>query len=208
MHRASPFLRGRLPRMLALAVLLLAVSERFALAHPHVWIYASVVLQGRERAVEALRVTWAFDEFYSALIAQDLDADGNGRLDAGELADLAQQSEASLRDYSFFTYLKIGGKRLTVDRVEDFHVAMEGGVLRYRFTVPVPSRPDPTETSVAFSLYDETFYVAVELDGGEAVSLEGDLAAACRPIYTEDEDNPIYFGMVYPLLVQIRCDGV
>lgn len=175
-------------------------------AHPHIWISATVTLQYDAGAIAALRIDWTFDDMYSTLAIEDFDRNRDGRADAAELAEMAAQSAESLKDFSFFTYLKIGDRRLRVDRVAGLEATVVDDLLRYSFVVPLPEKVDPRTTPFGFSLYDETYYVDVALDGGGAVRAAGEGGDGCKPVPTEDEDNPIYFGSVYPLLVQIRCD--
>lgn len=197
-------LRRFLPAVLALAFL---VTARGALAHPHVWILADVNLRGAAGLVEALEVEWAFDEMYSALVIEDFDANGNDRLDPDELQTIARMSTESLKEVNYFTVLAFGEERLPVTKIEDLQVRVEEGALKYRFLVPLPEKTDPRKLDFGFALFDSTYYIDLQLNGGGAVKVSERDFAGCRPIPTEDEANPIYYGMVYPLLVKIRCKG-
>ena len=184
-----------LPVLLALA-LAAFLPPRPAAAHPHVWILANAELALRDGQIERLRLTWTFDDMYSALVVEDFDSNGDGALDADELAILAKESRASLKDYSFFTRFLVDGQRLEV----------AGDLLRYHLDIPLPAPVDPRRQAFAFSIYDDSYYIDLQLNGAGAVTLEGEGAGACRPLPGEDEGNPLYYGMVYPLIVQIRCD--
>ena len=60
---------------------------------------------------------------------------------------------------------------------------------------------------LGISVYDETFYVDVILDEADPVTLSGPGAASCLYQLDEDAENPIYFGLILPQLVTVRCDG-
>ena len=195
-------LKRCLPALMALAVL---AAPRWAWAHPHIWILAEVNLRGTSGIVEALEVEWTFDEMYSALVIADFDENGNDGLDPEELRTIAQLSRESLKEVNYFTVLAQGEERLPVASVEDLQVRVEEGALVYRFLVPLPERADPRKTDFGFALFDETFYIDIQLNGRGAVKVSDRDFAGCRPVPTEDETNPIYYGMVYPLLVKIRC---
>ena len=181
-------------------------AGRAAWAHPHVWIYATVAAKFEAGAIGSLKIGWTFDDMYSSFVIEDYDANGNGVLDQAELDTMADDSVKSLKSFSYLTYLQIGDRQLTVDRVEGLRTSVVNGLLHYEFTVPLPEKVDPRKTPFAVSLYDREFYIDVQFDGVGAVSLEGTEAGACRSVMTEDAENPIYFGVVYPSLVQIRCD--
>ena len=195
------------PLTLALAVLLAAPFVRQAVAHPHVWIDAVASLIMRDGAIEALQVSWTFDVFYSTLIREDYDNDGDGTLGAAELALIAQnQAAEDLASVSYFTYIKVGDQRLTVDSVEDFRAAFSDDRLTLTFNVPMPFKVDPAVTPFAFSLHDPSYYIDIGISRRTPVEYVGDAPNGCQAVVVEDEDNPIYFGMVYPLQVQLRCD--
>ena len=46
----------------------------------------------------------------------------------------------------------------------------------------------------------------IGIDRRAPVSFAGEAPSGCQPVVVEDEDDPIYYGMVYPTLVQLRCD--
>ena len=197
--------------LVALTVLLALALAAFlpprpVAAHPHVWILANAVLALRDGQIERLRLTWTFDDMYSALVVEDFDGNGDGALDAAELATLAEESRGSLKDFSFFTRFLVEDRRLEVPAVAGLRAEMAGELLRYHLDIPLPTPVDPRRQTFAFSIYDDSYYVDLQLNGAGAVTLEGEGAGACRPLPGEDEGNPVYYGMVYPLIVQIRCD--
>ncbi len=200
----APFKLRMIAALLALAVL---VTGRVAAAHPHVWILADVNLRGTGGVVEALEIEWFFDEMYSALVIQDFDINGSGALDPEELQTIAELSTESLKEVNYFTVLALGEQRLPVAEVEELVVQVEDGILIYSFRVPLPDKVDPRQAEFGFALFDQTYYVDVQLNGRGAVKVSDQDFGGCRPIPTEDEANPIYYGMVYPLLVRIRCEN-
>ena len=114
-----------LQALLAVVLVLAAfLPPRPAAAHPHVWILANAELALRDGQIERLRLTWTFDDMYSALVVEDFDGNGDGVLDADELATLAEESRGSLKDFSFFTRFLVDGQRLEVPAV----AGLPGGI--------------------------------------------------------------------------------
>jgi ABC-type uncharacterized transport system substrate-binding protein len=186
--------------------LALAMAAPAASAHPHVWVDADVTLQFKDRKIEAMRVTWVFDEIFSSSAIGDFDSHHTGRLDADELKRLVAQSSKSLRNYSYFTYLDMGGKRQRVTAVEDFTAELKNKRLIYHFSVPVNPAVDPQQQPFGFLLYDETYYVDIGLTDGHKVAFAGDVPqGGCGEERKQDSATPLYFGTAFPTLIRITC---
>ena len=61
-------------------------------------------------AVDALGVSWTFDEFYSQFATDGIDKNKNGKFDANELQDLANTYAKNLKDYRYFMFVETDGK--------------------------------------------------------------------------------------------------
>jgi tRNA threonylcarbamoyladenosine biosynthesis protein TsaE len=193
--------------VVALSLSLATLFMRQALAHPHVWIVAEVTLVMHDGSIEAMQVSWTFDDFYSSLILEEFDKDGDGALSEAELAVVAQnQQEEDLGSYNYFTYITLGDQPLKVESVQDFRAEFNQDLLRFTFTVPMPAKVDPAKTPFAFSLHDPEYYIDIEIDRKNPVQYTGTAPKACQTVVVEDQENPIYFGMVYPTLVQVYCN--
>ncbi len=196
-----------------LAVVLLVVGATAAQprpvqAHPHIWIDVSVDLRFDGDILKGMRVTWLFDEYYSAFALEERDINGNGRLEPEELAVL-ENGHHGLKEYSYFTHLKLGDlvpETLKVEAVENFKVEWKGDRLQYAFDVPLPEDLDPAKTRFEVGFYDETYYIDLNLGAMSKPRVAGNWPGGCGAAMVEDAENPIYFGMVNPLYLQISCD--
>jgi ABC-type uncharacterized transport system substrate-binding protein len=192
--------------LLFLAVpLVLLLQGGVAAAHPHVWITSvtSFVFAGPE--LLGLRHRWQFDEFFSSYVIEEHDADGDGSFDAAELASLRDGAFSNLREFDYFTHARLDGAPLALTEVRDFAATIADGVLIYEFTLPLPEPIDPAAVSFAAGVYDPEYYVEVLLDPDDPVRFSGMQPGACIFDIREDTDNPIYFGMVYPLAITLSC---
>lgn len=111
-----------------------------ALAHPHVYVTVETTVVYDKGAITGLRQRWAFDEFYTAMAIEGLDANGDGNLDRNELSELAKVNIDGLGQLNYFTTARIGEQRIAFEVPKDFwfeHVAVAAP--------PGPARkPDPT----------------------------------------------------------------
>ena len=74
--------------MLGLLALALAVAggAPSARAHPHVWVTVETTVVYENGSVTGLQHKWSFDDMYTAMAIQGLDANGDGTYSREELA--------------------------------------------------------------------------------------------------------------------------
>lgn len=187
------------------AAVALGLRDDRAAAHPHVWIDAATTFVFEDRALVGLRHHWRFDEFFSSFVIEEHDADGDGAFDETETQAVREQAFANLREYDYFTHLRIDGKKLPLDQVTGFTAENDDGVLVYTFTMPLPEPVDPGARRMAAGVYDPEYYVEVLLDEFDPVRFEGIPSGACTFAIREDTEHPIYYGMVNPLAITLSC---
>ncbi|WP_299563288.1 DUF1007 family protein [Enterovirga sp.] len=166
-------------RRRALAALLAlgsALPSGPAAAHPHVWIEVRSELMFNEAGkVAAVRHHWTFDEGYSTVTVQGLDANGDGRTSEEELKQLAETNVSALGESGYFTVLKANGVKQAMDVPRNAGMSFENGRLTLRFEVLLKS--PAAGKLLGLEVYDPTFFVdfqtaaaadAVRLDGAPA----------------------------------------
>lgn len=163
------------------ALALLVVASPQARAHPHVWVTAETrVLYGPGQKIVGLRHKWTFDEFYSAFAIQGLDTNGDGELDAKELAPLAEENVSALVEFDYFTFMKAGGEPVAHLAPRDYHVELAGGIVTLHFTLPLKTPLDGGSHKVTFSVYDPTYYVDFSFAKSDPVTLARSAPRGCR----------------------------
>ena len=149
---------------LAFAVAAIACAAAPASAHPHVWItMAGQLVFAPDGSATGVRYDWAFDDLFSAFALQGLKARKAGEFTRQELAPLAQENVTSLKEYRYFTYVKVNGKKVEVGEPADYYLDYERktGVLTLHFTLafktPIKARQFNIE------VYDPEFFIDFEL---------------------------------------------
>jgi ABC-type uncharacterized transport system substrate-binding protein len=196
-----------LVRATALLAVLLGLGGRSdpAAAHPHVWITDVTTFVFADRRLVALHHRWTFDELFGSFVIEQHDADGDGRFDAAETGGLRAGAFDNLQEYDYFTHLRIDGSVVPLRGIQDFRASIEDGELIYEFTLSLPAPVDPAAAEVAVGVYDPEYYVELLLDEDDPVRFAGLPNGACTFDIREDQENPIYFGMVYPLMIKLAC---
>lgn len=151
-------------RRLIVAMLALLGSAGAAAAHPHVFVTArSEIVFGADGRMSAVRHAWTFDEMFSSMASQGLDVDGDGKLTREELQPLAETNVTSLHEFKFFTFGKVGDKRVAfAEPVDYWLVNGADGRLTLHFTLPVKEGAAAKGETFRVEVYDPTYFVAFE----------------------------------------------
>lgn len=144
-----------------------------ALAHPHVFAEASLeVVVGADRNVAALRHVWRFDDLFSSTVLLEFDADADLRLDDAELEEVGSVVHASLAEFGYFQVVTANGKEVSMQPPERMMANHDGEQL-VLFFESQPAEPLPLDGTVAFGVYDPTFYTAIDFYDDEHLAVTG-----------------------------------
>ncbi|UWQ46984.1 DUF1007 family protein [Leisingera aquaemixtae] len=157
----------RIIPLLAAAVL----APQDAGSHPHIFVDTALkVIVSDSGQLEAVEITWAYDEFYSLLIFEDrgLDGDYDGALTAQELAKLRGFDMAWVEGFQGDTYLTRAGVVLELGAPEHLATEVADGRIttRHRRVLAEPQAAD----GVMIKAYDPGYYTAYTMTGGLEVS--------------------------------------
>ncbi|WP_020177504.1 DUF1007 family protein [Methylopila sp. M107] len=150
-------------RILAAALASLGVAGA-AQAHPHVYVTArSELVFGLDGRMKAVRHAWTFDDMFSSMAVQGLDANGDGKYSREELAPLAETNVTSLDEYKFFTFGKAGDKRVSFAQPVDYWAESGAdGRVTLHFTLPVKDAAPEKGQPFRVEVYDPSYFVAFE----------------------------------------------
>jgi len=193
---------------LRLATPALAFALPFAVAcaanaHPHVWIDVVTTFRFDAARLVAVGQTWRFDPYFSAFVAEQFDADRNGRLDAAEQKAVEAGAFAATAESGWFAHLRIDGHRTPWAGASGFKAELDDGVLVYDFVLKLDRPVDPVRQEVVVSPYDESYYIEVVPDRQDPVRYAG--RNGCHYELRDDVEARIYYGMIKPPSIRLRC---
>jgi ABC-type uncharacterized transport system substrate-binding protein len=176
--------------MAALACFVAAASR--ADAHPHVWVtMTEELLYAPDGSVTGVRHAWTFDEMFSAFATQGIEQQTKGTFTREELAPLAKVNVESLKDYAYFTYAKVNGKRQKdafIDPVDYFlDYNAKDAVLTLHFTLPFKA-PVKSKT-IDIEIYDPEFFIDFGFADKDPVRQVGAPAQCTASIDKPHDDN-------------------
>ena len=101
---------------------LLAATAGPATAHPHVWITVESVVVYERGSMAGIQHTWTFDEMYTTMAIQGLDTNNDGHYDRAELAELAKVNMEGLKEFAYFTHVKLADQTLAIEDPKDAYL--------------------------------------------------------------------------------------
>ncbi|WP_374332165.1 DUF1007 family protein [Aestuariivirga sp.] len=163
----------------ATSLFLLAAAR--AEAHPHVWaIMHSTILFTSTGLVRGVAVDWTFDEAYSQVALDGLDADGDGSYSAAELAPLTKVNLSSLKTYGYFVFFRRNGDVQKIGDAIDSSQSYAHGRLTLRFTVPLIRPMDPLHDQIGLKVYDPEYFIDFEYAKKSPVTAAAGMLPQCR----------------------------
>lgn len=176
---------------ICLAAALVAGAATSVAAHPHVWTTVrSEIVFGPDHRVTAIRHSWAFDEFYTAMAVEGLDTNKDGTYSKEELAPLAKVNVESLKEFDYFTFVHLEGeddKILKLKPPVDYWAEFDNGALTLHFTLPLETPADTHGRPVAVDVYDPSFFVAFGFATEKPVTLTGAESKGCTATIAEPD---------------------
>ena len=176
-----------------------------ALAHPHVWIDARATLRFEAGRIAAVAMRWRFDEMFSDYVIGEYDRNADGGFDEAETALVRDEAFSALSELGWLTHLRVAEVAVPLPDYRDFAVTADNGIVTYGFELPLPEPLDPTARDITLGVYDDSYYIDVVMEESEPLLFTGEPPEACRFEMVEDTRNPIYFGMVNPIVAEVRC---
>lgn len=172
------------------AAAIVAVSAATVEAHPHVWIdMRSAALLDAAGRVEAVRLEWTFDRFYSSFAIEDLDTDGDRKVSDAEADRWVRTAFDNIAEAGYFAELLVDGRNYPPTKAEAPVGRWQDGRLFMSFVVRLDAPADPRKVAVGYMSYDPLFYIDVRHpDGGATV--EGPGADACSAALGRSEPSP------------------
>ena len=140
-------------------------------AHPHVFIDARTgFVFGSDRQLEAVRISWHYDEFTTLVLFEtlELDLDQDGQLNDADRVKILEGETNWPQDYKGDIYLEVLGQDYPLGRPKAAAVKLNANQIEVIFDLPL-SKPIRVDSSPVFlRLYDPFFYFAYTIISAKA----------------------------------------
>jgi ABC-type uncharacterized transport system substrate-binding protein len=166
-----------------------------ACAHPHVWVtMQDELVYAPDGSLTGVRYNWTFDDMFSAFATQGIEAKKAGEFTREDLAPLAKENIASLKDFGYFTFAKANGKKVELKEPTDYYLDYnpKDTVLTLHFTVLFKAPIKTKELNL--EIYDPEYFVDFSFkDVKQPVTLSG-APAACKLTFSKPQDLSVAQG--------------
>ncbi|MDN2567271.1 DUF1007 family protein [Aquibium sp. A9E412] len=181
--------RNRVAPVAALVAALAAPAT--ALAHPHVFAEARLdVAVAADGTVEALRHLWRFDDLFSSTVLVEFDRNGDLELDTGELELVAEIVHESLAEFDYFQLVTRNGRDVDMQAPDRLIADFADNQLIILFE-SAPAETLPLSGTIAFGVYDPTFYTAIDFVEDDYMAVENMPSSCARSVVRPDPDEAI-----------------
>lgn len=167
-------------------ILFLILVTVFCHAHPHTFIDVDVNVSG-DKHIDKITIQWKFDEMTSQTLLADFDADTNGLMDAKETLDFKKTVFDDLIEFSYFTHLKIAGKKVNISPI-DLQLFKKQRYFIVQFSLNLKSF-STQKKSIGF--WDENNMCALKIHKAQVHS--------AFPYVIKEVDNAYYYGYLLEL---------
>jgi ABC-type uncharacterized transport system substrate-binding protein len=178
--------------LIAVPACLLAGTCKLVQAHPHVWVtMTEELIYAPDGSVTGVRHAWTFDDMFSAFATQGIEQKTKGTFTREELAPLAKVNVDSLKEYAYFTYAKVNGKRdqdAFADPV-DYWLGYDqkDAVLTLHFTLPF--KKAVKAKALDLEIFDPQFFVDFGLAEKDPVRLVSAPAQCTASVEKPHDEN-------------------
>ena len=151
--------------LLTAAALGLALASPLG-AHPHIYIDTDFDLVfDTDGKLAAVRIDWAYDDFYSLLMIEEngLDADGDGTPEQARLDAFAGQDADWEAGFPGHFTLDAAGTPLALGPPEEHRVRYEDGRIITSHLRPLVARFEIDAAPLVARSYDPTYFVAYDV---------------------------------------------
>ncbi|MFN0191741.1 MAG: DUF1007 family protein [Aestuariivirga sp.] len=176
----------------AFTAIIAAAAVSPALAHPHVWVeMRSDVVFDDAGKISGVNIEWTFDDAYAQMALDGLDANKDGFYSEPEIAPLTKENMKSLKDYGYFTVMRLNGNLLEAGEAKEAGQLYANDKLKLHFHVPLKRPLDPRSGEFIVKVYDPDFFIALDYAKDEPVTVIGQMPQGCamevKPVPTDEE---------------------
>jgi ABC-type uncharacterized transport system substrate-binding protein len=147
-----------------------------ACAHPHVWVTMhSKFLYAPDGSLTGIRHSWTFDDMFSAFATMGFPKT-NGTFARETLQPLAKLNVESLKDFDYFTYATVDGKRdkdAFNEPLADYWLNYDAKTTLLTLHFTLPFKKPVTAKTLKIEVYDPTFFIDFAMAKDDPVTLVG-----------------------------------
>lgn len=154
----------------------------------------AAIVYAPDGAVTGLRQDWTFDDMYSAFALTGIAAKKKGQYTRAELQALAQVNIDSLKDFGYFTFAKLDGKRRQGDAFAtpvDYWLDYDSETAELTLHFTLPFKQPAAAKHLIVEIYDPEFFIDFAFAENDAVKLIG-APTQCNFLAEKPQDDNFF----------------
>jgi len=161
-----------------------------AQAHSEAFADAKIEIVGNSDArLAAVRNVWRMDAEFSASVLEEFDANADGALSEGELAEVGRTIKDSIAEWDYYTVVEADSKKVAMRPPDEIHALWEEGQLLLFFEVEAAEPVDLASATVSVTNFDPSFFAHFRYPTQDGFRLVG-MPSECRlAVKVPDEDQ-------------------
>jgi ABC-type uncharacterized transport system substrate-binding protein len=169
------------------------ILSNYLFAHPHTFIEIYPTIEVKNDVTTKINFKWKLDEMTSSMLIMEFDQNNNGKIDIDENKFVLENYFISLKEYNFYTDIKIDGKTQFFPETKNFKATIENHKIVYSFDLEQMYNIK----NIKFDFGDKDFFVAMILKK-EFITIKGASAKV------NELDNDFYFGYQLEILSSLK----
>ncbi len=160
-------------------------------AHPHVFADVALNINVQNNLVNSVEIAWHYDDMTSQILLMDYDKNRDGKFDKKESLFFKEQVFDTLKQYEYYTHVKIDGKKTPIN-IKNFFLSFEKNKFIVNYAIPLQNIPQKSSIDIGF--WDKEFYSSFDISSKfvtfDTEKLKFDI---------EEVEDDIYMGVVLKL---------
>jgi len=162
-----------------------------AFAHPHVFVDVALAIKVKNNQLNSIQISWHYDEMTSQILLMDYDKNRDRKFDEKESLFFKEQVFDTLKQYEYYTHIKIDTKKTALS-IQNFFISFEENKFVVNYVVSLQGIVQKSTVDIGF--WDKEFYssfdIASELITFSDKKLKFDI---------EEVEDDLYMGVVLKL---------
>jgi len=171
-----------------------------AQAHPHHWIDVYAEWQFDSAGlIDAVKLRWLFDDYYSILLFDDASASGE------KLESILRTILSNTAKHRYFVQIEQAGRRAEFGTPEQARIGVQDHRIDVEFRLPMKAPLDPGQGDIVYRVVEPTYYFEMlHAEEGPSIVLR-DAPPGCR--YRLEPPKPDAALVAYAAALGINESG-
>ncbi len=185
-------------KLITIIFTIILLIQPYISAHPHIFIDADITVVLDKKGLAGIKVQWLFDVMFSEMMLHDFDKNGDRQFNKTEQKIVKEEIFNNLKEYQYFTFIIIDGKKFEVKFVKNFSTIIKNKKMMFEFFIPCHVKIIKTYKKIIFAMYDKSYYTDIALIKKNPIKFQNTSGIDYKYEIKNNFKDPSYFGQKPP----------